>query len=513
MRNRIVHLLLLGLQVLSVRDAFSQRSDIKPYDFEPLTSLPWKDDPSAKMTKVLERIYLEPEAKVRYAVLEAYLRQLPTDQLWKAYEACQPLEGSCHIDWLARAFMPIAAERTPHEALDKYVAFQRIEYGGWLDFDSWARPRLEVADLDAFRKSSYLIPSAPDGYLLGLDRAKVSQDERKKLLRDYTCIWIDRSGTLPVMPPPAQVVSIQEREIDFLNADWDEETLEHILLSETPLKGPVEIAFAARAFALRFPKSMSRLLQWVDAEGVHAFVPSVGVLLCWVKADFESMKDYIETCERRLDPLAPAIMGILLSRVDVATRNRWMPFVRRPDNLANLPRLGEILTEWAKWDPKEALQAAVDTQDVSIIHDVAESAAFGLDSLCYNTCHAGLGVIRDFDVSSLPAPLMKELINEWGVEIMEQWGDVDVAEAARYGLKFMLATNYTPRQNLIKLFSGDDKFASDSDMIDRTFCAFRTWAVWRPVEMEKWIATLNDPEMQKALNWLKDNPWGTGAPE
>jgi hypothetical protein len=89
----------------------------------------------------------------------------------------------------------------------------------------------------------------------------------------------------------------------------------------------------------------------------------------------------------------------------------------------------------------------------------------------------------------------------------------DIGEAARYSLDFMLRYDYAPRENLIKLFSGDDKFSSDWDMIDRTFCALRVWAVVRPNEMKTWIATIKDAEMRKALTWLLNNPWGTGPKE
>ena len=89
-------------------------------------------------------------------------------------------------------------------------------------------------------------------------------------------------------------------------------------------------------------------------------------------------------------------------------------------------------------------------------------------------------------------------------------GDIDIGEAARYGLNFLLRTDYAPRENLIKLFSGDDDFSSDSDMIDRTFCALRVWAVVKPKEMKAWIATIKEADMRKALTWLLEHPWGTG---
>jgi hypothetical protein len=85
-----------------------------------------------------------------------------------------------------------------------------------------------------------------------------------------------------------------------------------------------------------------------------------------------------------------------------------------------------------------------------------------------------------------------------------------VGETARYGLDFMLKSDYASREELIKLFSGDDDFASDADMIDRTFCALRVWAVTKPDQMKAWIATLKEEDLRKALTWLLENPCGTG---
>ena len=45
-------------------------------------------------------------------------------------------------------------------------------------------------------------------------------------------------------------------------------------------------------------------------------------------------------------------------------------------------------------------------------------------------------------------------------------------------------------------------------MIDRTFCALRVWAVVQPKEMQTWIDTIKDADLQKALRWLLQNPWG-----
>lgn len=215
---------------------------------------------------------------------------------------------------------------------------------------------------------------------------------------------------------------------------------------------------------------------------------------------------WAESLNLEKEELARQAQGMLMSRVDAATRKRWLAKIKsgKSENIAT-----ELLSEWAKWDPEQALEAAIATKNAGTIERVGKDGAYGPGyGHPFNAFHYGLGVIEDFDVASLPERLRRNVISEWGIMIMEQWGDVDVGEAARYGLDFMLRNEYAPRANLIKLFSGDDRYSSDSDMIDRTFCALRVWAVVKPDEMKAWIATLKDAGMRKALTWLLEHPWG-----
>jgi hypothetical protein len=96
---------------------------------------------------------------------------------------------------------------------------------------------------------------------------------------------------------------------------------------------------------------------------------------------------------------------------------------------------------------------------------------------------------------------------------MEQWGTIDIGEAARYGVDFLLHFDTPHRVQMLQYFNGVDLDSKPntpaSDMNRRTFDALRVWAIVRPKEMKAWIGTLNDPEMQKALTWLLKHPWGT----
>jgi len=109
----------------------------------------------------------------------------------------------------------------------------------------------------------------------------------------------------------------------------------------------------------------------------------------------------------------------------------------------------------------------------------------------------------------IPEKIRPEATANWS-RLLEVWGDIDIGETARYGVNFLLRTDYAPRARLIRFFSGHDEYPDEGGMIDRTFCALRTWAIVDPKNMKAWIATLNDPEIAKALAWLLAHPRGTG---
>jgi hypothetical protein len=239
--------------------------------------------------------------------------------------------------------------------------------------------------------------------------------------------------------------------------------------------------------------------------------PSTELLMIWAKSDLPAISTWAGSLDIRKDNVALTAKGLLLSRVDAETRSRWLAeakSVQPEDDLTE-----KLLSEWAGWNPKPALDAAVATKNPDTIRGVASEIAYGPFAGVWNSSHFGLGVIKDFDVVSLPEEIRKGLGDlEWET-IMERWAPIDIGEAARYGVEFLFRTDYAPRDRLLKFFSGHDEYPDEGGMIDRTFCALRVWAVVRPKEMKAWIGTLKDAEMRKAFTWLLENPWGTGPKE
>jgi hypothetical protein len=509
--------------VLPTENLVAERNQWKPADFEPLTSLPWKW-PGATLESVLTAIFREPNPAIRYPVLGEYLRTIPVAQLGKAFDLCIDLEGEQTPDFLVGFFLPIWSKRDPKACWKRTRELFRLVgiEEGWLNLDSWKdRPRIAVQDRAAINVSRFWLEQR--GTLLrfaeGLDESALSRTARVQMMREFTDVWFTRFGSWPANSAEREpwnpdlftreILKMFDAPLDWLpkkngsgGGDLKPAPAFEVALRRLLEAKPEEaLQIVERARETKWPPS-----KWTTKT--HSAGPTTELLMIWARVDLLAISRWAEGLDSRNDPLAPTAKGFLMSRVDEETRNRWRAEAKAADP-ENGTDLG-LLEDWAQWEPKSALDAAIATGDAETIQSVAQHGAYGPWTLPLNTSHHGLGVIKEFDVASLPDELRKEVIREWGITIMEQWGDIDIREAARYGLDFMLRNDYAPRENLIKLFSGDDKFSSDSDMIDRTFCALRVWAVVKPREMKAWIGTIKEADMRKALTWLLDHPWGTG---
>jgi hypothetical protein len=206
--------------------------------------------------------------------------------------------------------------------------------------------------------------------------------------------------------------------------------------------------------------------------------PSIELLMLWAKADLPAMIRWAETFDISTGEPALRVKGFLMSRVDASTRERWLTEAKT--SVADDDRTSNLMHDGAGWDPKGALEAAVARKEPELISEVADSASRGpWGGRPLNTSHFGLGVIKDFDVMSIPPEIRQTAKREW-YQILEKWGDIDIGETASYGFHYLLRTNYAPRARLIRLFSGHDEYPDEGDMIDRTFCLLRVWAVIRP---------------------------------
>lgn len=484
----------LFFALLLAAPVLAASTETAPLDFQPLTVLPWEEKPTASMQDHLHRIFLEPSREVRYPVLAAYLRQLAVNDLEAAFDHCLSLEGTQHPKTLVSFFLPIWAERDPLGCWKRVEPMFELEDTDWLGHDSWSEEKISFRNLAAMRQSSFWIdPAVLEGFWAGLKRSSLSEGEKQTLRSAFMAKWSPLFSSEPS---------------EYLNSPYESETPGLIEAFRVP-EGQMAAQFSKFAEDRRVALQIL-LRRWLAARPEKAFfVVSIAeklkaapheLFMIWLQ---RSPKTLIEWLDVQIALPEPPyhLMGMTMKYASVETRERW---VRRARDQEQLPF---ILSEWAAWDHEGGMSAAISSRNTEAIAQAAEKIVYGAASSTYNHSRAGLSYIRDFDLSRLPKAPPEELFSGWYI-LMEQWGEVDLGEAARHGLDFMLKTNYTPREDLLKLFSGDDAFGSDGDMIDRTFCALRMWAVLKPEEMKAWIATRPDADMRKALTWLLHHPWG-----
>ncbi|QIF01674.1 hypothetical protein [Roseimicrobium sp. ORNL1] len=492
----------------------AQRLDWKLEDFQPLTELPWDEAGKMPLSEVLTAIFREPDPQIRHPVLAAYLRRIPVEQFGAAFDQCIIMEGTQTPHRMVSFLVRIWAERDPKACWERTRAlFQVIgvKYG-WLNYDSWKRrDKITVRDAKAIHASRFWLEN--ENYLLdfpvGVEASSLPEAEKVKMFRVFADAWFETFQSWPGYQH-AQEGGSKQLLAAFASTP---QSMRESFRSSSGQDYEAAVEVGLRRWLKAEPKAALEILEkkheLIPAEydaangSLLPNGPSTAWLMLWRQLDLPAMVRWAESPDGGVRE-----RGMLMSWVDEPTRHRWLETAEKDSNKE------QLIGVWASWNPQPGVEAAVATRQSGIVLEAFNSAAYGPFQGVWNTCHPGLGFVRNFDIQSRIKDFMKDLRDtDWGTAIMEQWGDVDVGEAARYGLDFMLKTDYASREELIKLFSGDDDFASDADMLDRTFCALRVWAVTKPDEMKTWIATLKEEDLRKALTWLLENPWGTGPEE
>jgi hypothetical protein len=513
-------LALVGILVLA-NSALAQ-ARVPPADFVPLTSLPWNRG-GATLDSVLKAIFLEPYRDIRYPVLAAYLRTMPVEDLGAAFEKCIDLEGVQSPNDLVTFFLNIWAERDPRacwkrtQELFKVVAIEE----GWMAYDSWLqKPPITAQDIDALRASRfYLAPTALKSFPHGVEQSTLPANERVALMKAFTDRWFAAFGTWPGYWREEPVYADEASELLSYFERPPVPNMQ-VLSQLSGVEGNACFEVAMRRWLESDPTAAVQIMEKVkehsDAqpEEIPA-LPPYGLYLLWAKADLPTLIRWAAPLRPFEDSRAAHVKGFLMPHVDQATRTRWIEQARGPegeDSSAN-----GLIHEWAKWDPKGALlvAASADPETFGAAACAAVAGPFGsepFDLENTNGMGSGFTVLKNLDWSRLSDGFRSSAFAEGyaGMEIMERWGDIDIGGAAQFGFAFLIEAEYVAPEDFIDFLSGEDLFASGGNMIDRTFCALRTWAVFKPAEMEKWIATIKDPGIQKALHALLRDPWGPG---
>lgn len=502
----------------------AQRNDWRPKDFEPLTELPWRGN-DANLEEVIDRIFRETNTAIRHSLLMEYFRMLPSEDRGRAFDLALALEGTNTPDdlvgWLLCAWAeldPAAAwERT--KSLFELVGLEE----GWLSYAAWDKARIEVQNRDSIRRSRYwLRRHSLVGFAVGCNGSAIPTDQRTGLLKSFLELWFQRFTTWPEAAPPTgqQRLAEARRLPEEILRAFDPVTSDQ---NPAPIAGCSREARIGseiiwRRWIVAKPDRIDKVIKsidqttfppvtWPESLGESPATISTELLLVWRKVNPQSLMTWAES-ERRTAHQDAVVTAkcILINEVEAKLRQKWLGgLLGGKDGIKNLKKL-------AAWEPQLAMESAIMVdKDQLKLCDLVDGCAHGpWEGQPWNASHSGLGYLMDHGLEHLPVSLRPELQRGWFTStFMEQWGSIDVGEAARFGLRTMLADYSVPRQQLIDICEGRASGDIDDGLVDRTICALRVWAVIRPEDMKKWIETIDGSDMQKALRWTVENPWGS----
>ncbi len=497
----------------------TKRLNWKPTDFQPLTRLPWEEIVPNDTAKIMERIFREPDVRIRYAVLGEYLRQMPVGQFGMAFDIAVMLEGRENPDELVSQMLGIWAQRDPQAAWERTQALAKlvgIEHG-WLGYDSWYESPITVQDAEGIKGSRFWLNQwALRSFPGGVEDSELTWPEKLPLLKAFTQFWFERFQSWPgggYAPTLRDYQPMSDYGGTATVGMFGKDAL-HLKHGDLYDNGPdAEAAFEVglRRWLSERPQEMPQILQRIQkkqwrAEGQtpeHAATLSSNLLLLWSQVDAAAMRVWATHADNASEQSAWLAKCILMALVDDATRQQWLA---EPQGDLRQDRMVQL----AAWQPELAVSEALRSTDGEQIGDVLQATVYG-NRTSYNGSHFGLGYLRDFDLNRVPQEARILTLYETAPTIMEQWGDVDAGECARFGLRCLAHGDSPERKELLKFWRGDADLGDDG-LVDRTFCSLRVWAVVRPEEMRAWLGTLKDNELRESLTWLLEHPWGMEKP-
>ncbi|MEM7012162.1 MAG: hypothetical protein AAF585_11820 [Verrucomicrobiota bacterium] len=403
------------------------------------------------VTEIVRAICAEPHAKTQDVLFLGYFQQLPAQDFPEALRALGRYEvwqTSEHLDLLLYAWL----KRDRDAAETAMRSFEPIMVPHHLTAMSWY-DQIQPVDVDALSRS----PIWPDKSEIGrarnhFERGEIEWDGdvdfesvRRALTNATNDLDVVLNDSLARRHMAAFVIAARRQ------------------IVATPQKAP-EVLILAEQFSDSAASEVR--WSWGRVEGDWAW--------SWFKAN--RPRDLGEDAGQDLFPF------VSKSRREVMLRfaNRW-----RTSTFLN----------WAKLDAVAAFQASLNLDGREGYSSFAEHAWY--------RCNIEFQSIIEA-IESIETPL--ESIN--GAMILEDWGELDVGQASRWGAHWLLTTGETDRDHLLRVWTGQAEPIGES-IEGRTLGCLRKWAVCEPHRMREWIEVLEaDLEVKQALTWLLNNPLG-----
>ena len=502
----------------------SDPEPIRPWEFKPLTALPWSGD-GDQVSTVVPRIFLEPDLWVRYPVLAEYFRKIPVRSLGEALDLALRLEGTQTPDDLVELLLYVWAQRDPETAWERTSRlFDLVGLEeGWLGYDGWkTRPRIVLQDRGAIEKSGYwLRRDTLSAFVEGVDDSNASDTVKVRFLKAFLERWFQHFASWPGRRGTRRYQGASQSQAFGIVSMFDREP-RHQRGSQPGILSRGDLAVCEvgwRRWLERFPGDAEEILESIasargpwrpggEPPGTPSAIVSPGFLLVWRRVDRPGLVSWadLDVADDHAEARWAA-RCLLMAEVPEPQRADWIASVAGHDDATR--RIKEL----AAWHPELAMRAAASVGDELELQDLVDGAAYGpFPDHPWNASLSGIHYLESHGLEHVPEAVRSRLKEQWSeTTFLEQWGSIHAGSAARFGVKTLVGTGYAPLAEVARFFRGEDDLADEGGLIDRTFCALRVWAATGPTEMRKWVAGQDNAQLREALAWLLEHPWG-GSP-
>lgn len=461
-------------------------------------------DDGQRVEATFKAMLEEPSWEARRSLIAGFLAELPAPDFPRVYAALGRLEKvqvSEHLEPLLKRWAelePVAAWTVTRPLFD--IAVEGDHF-----IDEWAEKFIPPKDIGAFQASPFWPePQQLLGFLAGLERASIPETMRTNLRNDFLTQFRARFSEdyLVPRPPPPRTNTVEDeqsfaRVLEIMEAPLA--ALPTLLKVAAERRNWGAVTWGLRRWIDADPKAAPEIMRQAEwhgnEEAVRAWarVDARAALAWFRRHEPEALKDY-------------AGRG-LIAFVNKKARASLLRAVMKPGKYvdgAYWVELEELIAAWAREDSLAALQTAL-SQYGPLCYSVCAEEAVNLHE-AFPLRRKALDAIR-----RIPTPVR----DQYAYMIMENFGDIDVGDAAAYGVDWLRKSKWrlneylprTTKEHFLKVWTGEAD-PHDGCMDDRTYGCLRKWAICQPEQMKKWIETQRDPEVKAALQWLLAHPNG-----
>ena len=337
-----------------------------------------------------------------------------------------------------------------------------------------------------------------DAFPLYVNASSLSELEKSELNAEFLHLYrehFDADYTLPTQVRSPHQAMLQESSSEMLavlDAPADElrTHIEQAMINSNEYA----LAIGLRRLVESDPRQAPGALDLVAGEpAAKQTLPVLEILRAWGRGDPDGAWSWLQ--DNRPGELTGLLGQGIIAYLDDQQRKELLETALPIEG--DWPgEFGDLVAAWAESEPSPALHAARELD--------GDEAASHVAYCLFDDSKTGeeLGEIAAI-LNSDPGLLQ----DGDAAQLMETWGDWNVASAARFGVNWLLNTRSYSREEVLEVWLGAAD-PTDGLVPDRAFGCLRCWALAQPEEMRSWIASQPEPDVRAALQWLLEHASG-----